>query len=202
MLKERLCSTQKRQATRVVILNFLDCGREASKDGEQRRCCGVWSLHKEEFPPLLSEGLHLMELEQLKEMCVAKFPLSRTREPIMIGLQRLVAELEGRGVETAVWVDGSFVTEKINPEDADVVLCTDGSVFDEGTDEQRAILHTVNANLKDALNRDSYLSLEYPQGHPLHEEGQRLRRYWLRQFGTSRSDQPKGIAVVRVARDD
>ncbi len=77
--------------------------------------------------------------------------------------------------------------------------CTDSRVYDEGTDQQRSILHTVNANLKKILGCDSYLFLEYPQGHPLYEEGQRLREYWLRQFGISRSDEPKGIAVVEVA---
>lgn len=119
-------------------------------------------MHKEEFPPLLAEGLHPMPLEQVRDLCVAKFPLSKSREPIMIGLERLVGELEGRSVQTDVWVDGSFVTEKIDPEDVDLVLCTDGRVYDEGTEEQRAMLHTVNANLKNTLGCDSYLFLEYP----------------------------------------
>lgn len=172
---------------------------EACQRGARLRWCGVRRLHKQEFPPLLPEGLHTMPLEQVRELCVTKIPLSTTREPIMIGLERLIRELESRGVNTSVWINGSFVTKKINPEDVDVVLCTDGRVFDEGTDEQRAILHTVNANLKEALRCDSYLFLEYPQGHPLYEEGQRLKEYWRRQFGTSRSGEPKGIAVVEVA---
>lgn len=156
-------------------------------------------MHKEEFPPLLAEGLHSMLPEQMRQLCVTKFPLSTAREPIMIGLERLIGELASRSVSTDVWVDGSFVTEKINPADVDVVLCTDGRVYDEGTDQQRALLHTVNANLKEDLGCDSYLFLEYPQGHPLYEEGRRLREYWLRQFGVSRSGEPKGIAVIEVA---
>ncbi len=148
---------------------------------------------------MLPEGLHPISLGQVRTMCVTNFPLSTTREPIMIGLERLIGELEGRSVSTEVWIDGSFVTEKINPKDVDVVLCTDSRVYDEGTDQQRSILHTVNANLKKVLGCDSYLFLEYPQGHPLYEEGQRLREYWLWQFGISRSDEPKGIAVVEVA---
>lgn len=143
-----------------------------------------------------------MPLDQVRELCVANFPLSTSRDRIMMGLERLIGELGSRGVNTDVWIDGSFVTEKINPEDVDLVLCTDGRVYDEGTDEQRTILHTVNANLKGALGCDSYLFLEYPQGHPLYEEGQRLREYWLRQFGRSRGGEPKGIAVVEVARDE
>ena len=139
-----------------------------------------------------------MPLGKVRELCVTKFPLSDTREPIMIGLERLIGELENRAVSTEAWIDGSFLTEKINPEDADLVLCTNSQVYDEGTEEQRALLHTVNANLRGNLGCDSYLFLEYPQGHPLYEEGQRLREYWLQQFGMSGSGEPKGIAAVEV----
>ena len=156
-------------------------------------------MDKQEFPPLLPEGLHPVSLEQLKEMCVTNFPLSSTRERIMIGLERLISELKTRNVCTEVWVDGSFLTEKTNPEDVDLVLCADGQVYDEGTEEQRALLSSVGENLKAELNCDSYIFLEYPQGHPLYEMGLEMREYWLRQFGTSRRDEPKGIALLEVA---
>lgn len=140
-----------------------------------------------------------MSLEQIKETCVTNFPLSSTRERIMISLESLVTELETHNVRTEVWIDGSFLTEKTNPEDVDLVLCTDGQVYDQGTQEQRTLLESINGNLKATLNCDSYIFLEYPKEHHLYEIGAEMREYWLRQFGTSRRDEPKGIALLEVA---
>lgn len=116
----------------------------------------------------------------------------------MIGLEKLVEELQNRGVKVEIWIDGSFATEKVDPEDMDIVLPVYHETYDSGTKPQQEILETVSRNLKAKLKCDSYVFFEYPEGHSLHERGKRSREYWLRQFGTSRTGVPKGMAVVEV----
>lgn len=116
----------------------------------------------------------------------------------MIGLEKLVSALQSHSISAEVWVDGSFLTKKIDPEDVDVVLCASHEVFTQGTEDQKQLLDKVSRNLKAAFHCDSYIFFEFPEGHPLHERGRKSRSYWLKQFGTSRSGEPKGMAVVKV----
>lgn len=157
------------------------------------------SSSKPEFPPLLSVGLHTMSVSDVRDMCVGAFPLSSTRDEIMGGLETLIGELDGVGVPTEVWIDGSFVTQKVDLEDVDVVLCMQGEAYNNGTQEQRDTVDVVaNVNLKPPLHCDSYVFFEYPESHPLYWQGQWERAYWIKQFGFSRGEEYKGIARVGV----
>lgn len=134
----------------------------------------------------------------VEQVCVDMFPLSSVRATIFNGLVTLVQTLETAGVPGHLWIDGSFLTEKIDPKDVDVILKVDGSVYNSGTPEQRAAIDWVNANQKLTLKCDSYALFEYPPGDPLHDEGRWWYSWWHRQWGFSREDDPKGIVVVSL----
>ncbi len=151
-----------------------------------------------EFAPLLAPGLHPMTLLQVKAMCVDAFPQSKTRKDIWNGLQFVLGRPNERGVEAEVWVDGSFLTEKPNPEDVDFVLCVRASVYDEGTEAVREALEWIKDDLKSLHKCDSHLFFVYERDDSVYEVGEKSRRYWLKQFGESRKDEPKGIAVVTL----
>jgi hypothetical protein len=136
---------------------------------------------KPEFPPLLAEGLHAMSLADLKRLCVTEFPLSKRREPIMRSLESLLAALTGAAIKGQVWIDGSFLTGKIDPEDVDLVVVLQ---------EQDFRLAWATLTGKDVLERiakrqftnpvkcDSYVNLEYANGSPKYALGQKQRDYW------------------------
>lgn len=154
---------------------------------------------KPEFPPLLPLGLHSMTLADVRNMCVSAFSPSTTREEIMDGLETLVTALANVRVPAEVWIDGSFLTQKTNPEDVDLALCMRGEAYDYCTDEQRNTVDVVSqVDLKPPLHCDSYVFFEYPESHPLYWDGQWNRAYWIKQFGFSRGEERKGIAMVDI----
>ena len=71
-------------------------------------------------------------MENVEQVCVDPFSLSSTRPIICKGLDVLVTVLELCDVVGELWVDGSFLTEKINPKDVDVVLRVDGALYNSG----------------------------------------------------------------------
>lgn len=77
---------------------------------------------KEEFPPLLEPGFHVTTLADLRSGCVTAFPLSKSRAQIMDGLEKFVDMLRSEGIVGDLWIDGSFMTQKLDPEDVDIVL--------------------------------------------------------------------------------
>lgn len=83
---------------------------------------GGASMTKDEFPPLLGEGLHPMSIRDLKTLVVDGFPQSQRRAPLWSNLVALIDKLTLRGIECDLWVDGSYLTKKLEPDDVDFVL--------------------------------------------------------------------------------
>lgn len=160
------------------------------------------SSAKLEFPPLLPAGLHPKSLAEVRGLCVNAFPLSTTRAAIMADLEKAVQRLVAVRIRADVWVDGSFLTEKINADDVDIVVCAQGAVYDGGSAEQREALDWVKSNLKysQGMLCDSYVFYTYPESDSLYWVGEMMRAYWMKQYGFNRTeDYFKGIAVVVLA---
>lgn len=129
-------------------------------------------------------------------MCVNPFPLSNTRQGLMKNLEEVIQTLRDARVVGEIWVDGSFMTQKVDPEDIDILLRIDADTYDNGTPRQQTQIDKVAGGLRDSHNCDSYVHLEWPPGDPQHAGGQRRRKEWMKQFGTGHTDQPKGMAEI------
>lgn len=150
---------------------------------------------KEEFPPLLPVGFHEFDIAGLRRMCVERFPQSITRPAIMRGLEELLELLNKNGMRGEVWVNGSFTTEKLNPDDCDLIFMTSMDVVRAFTPAQRNFYEWFNrVKLKSSHRCDNY-ALAQDENHPASEW---FVAYWLRQFGFSRTDEMKGLAVVKI----
>jgi hypothetical protein len=79
---------------------------------------------KPEFPPLLAPGRHAMARDELRVLCVTNplFSISKRRPDVMASLENLLNALSTESIRSEVWVDGSFLTQKIEPEDVDLVI--------------------------------------------------------------------------------
>lgn len=153
-----------------------------------------------DYPPLLEAGFHPMTLADVRELCVVPFTNSANRRKIMEGLERIISEMQRVGIEAQVWVDGSFLTKKDEPNDADIVLCVDFAFAESCTSEQNAVLNWIVGNLKSSHLCDSYVFVRFPNGHPLFWVGEWTHAYWVRQFGFSRQNGFKGLALINVSK--
>ena len=119
----------------------------------------------------------------------------------MRGLEEVVERLVRTGVKGELWIDGSFLTEKIHPEDVDLLLRPGQDFLVTATDEQKAVVKWFNSNLKASHHCDSYVFYEYPPSDPLFNENEWMHAYWVKQYGWSRGLDMKGIALVAVPDD-
>jgi hypothetical protein len=113
----------------------------------------------------------------------------------MSNLETKIDEINRQGIPGQIWIDGSFLTEKLNPDDADIALFVSNSNFHALSPSQRRFFDDFRgASLYDQFKIDNYgiiLDPSAPNSHWWHA-------YWLRQFGFSRSDELKGILLVSV----
>lgn len=140
---------------------------------------------KEDFPPLLPGGLYARTLADIQEQCVDAFVESRSRPQLFAGLRNLIQELsDADGLQGDLWIDGSFVTQKLNPGDVDVVLYA----ADLTTDAQAHLVELLGRIGKRDYGCDFYFAQELDV----------LESYWRGQYGTDRSGNSKGIMVVSI----
>ena len=97
----------------------------------------------------MQPGWHEMTIADLRKLCVDSFPSSTTRVYIVTGLEFVVGKLISSKLSVDIWVNGSFLTSKINPEDSDIVLRIQVDVYNGWTEEQRSVIDWMaNDDLK------------------------------------------------------
>lgn len=147
----------------------------------------------------LDPGFHRMSIEEFEAAFVTPFPHSVTRESILVGyishhneLVRLLASFEQ-------FVDGSFTTNKNDPNDVDLVVLADGDLVDALTpDQKRALEALVSGKVTQGRYLcDAYFCPIYPENHPLFAQSRPQRKYWMGEFGYDRCDVPKGIVHMQ-----
>lgn len=162
------------------------------------------SPHKPELPPLLSPGLHRMTMDELWRLCVGRFPNSSTRERLFEGFCNLKSVLVRAAISAEIWIDGSFLTEKIDADDVDFVMKLDGDIFCSWSSAQQELIFQITAKqnrdwIKQQFCCHCFAFAVFPPGHPDFYAGQYWDAQWRKDFGYAlRSRQPKGIAVIEL----
>ncbi len=136
-----------------------------------------------------------MDLAALERLCVSRFPDSITRTRLMTNLVAVIDLLQRERMRGDIWIDGSFITEKLNPDDVDLLLRVNVSEYRTMDAAQLNFLSWLSNNSLSGTHKcDSYVML-VDDAHP---QGEYMQAYWLHQFGFSRAGQMKGLAVVRL----
>jgi hypothetical protein len=152
-------------------------------------------------PPLLQPGEHQMTIEDLREMCVAKFQLSTTRRWIFDGFLKIVEMLRAQQIPCELVVDGSYLTEEINPDDIDFAVVVSPEVYEGSTGEARKLLDWIgdDKTIQSTHQCDPYLCVEYKQGHRIWFEGIYDRAWWVEFYSKSKFyKRERGVAIVSL----
>lgn len=151
----------------------------------------------------LEPGLHRMTIEQFENAFVIPFPHSTTRSNILVGYIRHHAELTEILDAFEQLVDGSFTTNKNDPNDVDLLVLADGDVIDALPDEQKARLDQLVSGkaTQEKYLCDAYFCPTYPDTHPLFTHSRPQRKYWMGEFGFDRCDVAKGVVHMQHQRE-
>jgi hypothetical protein len=151
--------------------------------------------------PLLPPGIHTVTMADLRSIGVDRFPLSTVRGEIFAGFRRIVCDLITAKVICDLVVDGSFLTEEIEPGDIDFAVCVSSEFYDSCSPEQLQLLHWIrdDFSIQETHLCDCYLCVEWPPGHPEYFEGLQNRRFWVNLFAKSVVyKRDRGVAAVRL----
>lgn len=152
---------------------------------------------KPEYPAVFAPGNCRTGLEVIRRACVDNFPESVRRPSIYSALCMLHQTISTNGLVCRIHINGSFTTQKPEPDDVDVVCEFAFEDIKMVTDSQKHILDWVCEGQK-VLNDLCHLFgfVTYPQDHIFHAHGDHLKNYWLNWFSHSRSGERKGLPFV------
>lgn len=147
---------------------------------------------KPELPTLLPPGFHQFSLNELHETFVAPFSGSVRRPMLVAGLMKFIEEVKSLAIAGELWFDGSFVTEKVDPDDIDFVVIFDPASISRLTSEQQQKMEYLfhQPSSKARYNCDVYCALSSDVG---------TVSYWRGWFGFKRDGRtPKGIGLITL----
>ncbi|WP_088005636.1 DUF6932 family protein [Indiicoccus explosivorum] len=146
-----------------------------------------------------------ISLQNFKIFFVEAFPDSETRERNYEGFSRFIAEIKRVNIFEAVtkfWIDGSFVTNKEDPKDVDLVFYLDAT-----HPATRAVLQNkrIFREFGIPLHCDPYFTVDPKtipfEGNDVEEDRAHFdlyEKYWRGQFCFDRNEDPKGIIEMTI----
>ncbi|MGK5512072.1 DUF6932 family protein [Brevibacillus formosus] len=138
----------------------------------------------------LKPGIHPYTSDDFVLQFVEGFPNSNNRPNIYAGLVNFLSALKEVLAPHCVWLDGSYLTKKPEPNDIDLVVFYE--LHDINDDEQRArVILDIIQNQSENFLCDAYFCFA-----PDPSVDPNTRNYWRGQFGFDRDDQPKGIVLL------
>lgn len=173
---------------------------------------------------LLPPGCHEITLPEIKSIFVDGFPDSRTRQSRFECFMEFYKDLLDNVKSCiCILIDGSFVENKINPCDVDLVIVVD---YEQSNEYERNYLNIeFDYNelikkdyliLKDKVDKgeegvsnllkldfynygcDIHFFFKYPINHPLYNHNAERLDYWRDIFGKNREEMPKGFLNLTV----
>lgn len=141
-----------------------------------------------------------MTIPDLYQHTVASFPRrQKVREHCFQGLVALLLVLHHYRIEGELWVDGSFVTEKPEPGEIDLLLRIRAHELNDSLNKSRLLRWLISNDAKEKLKCHVFLIPEYPAEHNQFSSSQARRDRWRHFFGTYRDNHtPKGMPVIRL----
>ncbi len=146
----------------------------------------------------LPPGQHDATVDDVRAALVDPFVESHSRRAIFDWWTHLRDGLRELGGFDANWLAGSFVSDKSQPNDLDLITVLDGPTFDEMPPHRRQMVRAMVAgHVTEELWRcDNYPLLRYPDGDSGQVPSRAVARMWTQHFGTDRDGNDRGFVVV------
>ncbi|MFJ2329549.1 DUF6932 family protein [Pseudomonas sp. NPDC087690] len=132
-------------------------------------------MQKTDFPALLAPGMHPLTLESLHELAVAPFPNDSRRAELYDKLRLWTNALHVSGVRGTLWLDGSFLTEKVGPSDIDCILWNPSWVDEAGATDQ---VKSEVLKLLDRATAEAIFNLDFFMETPAADRVFHREAYW------------------------
>lgn len=147
---------------------------------------------------LIPHDIIEIELPTLKTYFVDAFPNLTTRKRLFENYLHYIYRFQDEVFPFfEQWINGSFVTQKENPKDIDLVTFLDYQVYEKRGDNVLDKFWTFSL---EEQGIDSYIVKEFPKTHLFHKEYQSFQKIWNERYKMGRHDIPKGFLKIKFEK--
>ena len=152
-------------------------------------------LNFDEFGNLTPYQAIEVDVDTLEAYFVTAFPKSKTRKRLFENYLRYIYRFQDEVFPFfEQYVNGSFVTQKENPKDIDIVTFLDYEVYQKRGDQVLDKFWTFS--LEDE-GIDAYLVEDYPKNHSLFPKTNAFRKEWIKRYSNNFPfDRNKGFLKI------
>ncbi|AQG81837.1 DUF6932 family protein [Spirosoma montaniterrae] len=147
---------------------------------------------KQIYPPLLAAGFQEIGPWQLDQQFLEPFGENERRLHLINRLRVYLNDLINLGIPLEIWLDGSFVTRKPEPDDVDMVVWVQASDID-----QLPAAHKLKFRLL-LMDRDRVRSLYDVDVYWAIPTSDHEREKWQCMFGFDQSPVPKPKGIFKL----
>lgn len=140
----------------------------------------------------LPEGVYKPTLNEFERRFVFNGQNSTTRKRIYGGFINFERSLIEKGFFNIQWIDGSYVTSKIDPNDIDMVTFYDGLKFGELVGSGAFYQQLMMEVIRDSFSCHSFVVAVYPEGDRRRGFTEKQIAYWKNKWGHNYDGQVKG----------
>jgi hypothetical protein len=146
-----------------------------------------FTMDGDEFDPILPAGIHCMTLEEFRFKFVDQFSYSTRRRLIFDKFSQFLDKVLSVKFVTELWLNGSFITEKPEPGDIDVV-----AFYDESKSNR------LDDSFRDFLRDIEFIQLNFLTDIRFSSNNENWKSYWRGWYGFSRDQKPKGFVRLKL----
>jgi hypothetical protein len=128
-----------------------------------------------------------MEWDNFVQHFVVEKPNSATRQQLLSNFVAFIEQLQGTiSPNFKIWIDGSFISTKINPRDIDAVFLLPYDIVER---KKSVLEHQVFIKeFKFSKGLDLYYFADYPENHKRNFLSHHFKIYWKDVYGHTRPD--------------
>lgn len=146
---------------------------------------------KTEYPPLYPAGFKDIDISDFEKVFIEPFDEKDRREYLTERFHCLIEKFKEIGLSAELWIDGSFSTEKPEPDDIDMIFFIDNNDLKTLPLDKQGLLMEISSR---GVSRTRYNCDVFILPVPNHE----MRSYWRGWFGFTREEEPKGIIRLYI----
>lgn len=147
-----------------------------------------------------------LSLKEFEGFFIQPFPENSSRHVIFENYLRFIADFKQEVTNNfSQWINGSFVTNKLNPNDIDFVSIIDADIFAEKEELIESKFRLKSA--KTEYQVDAYTVKKYPINHKKRLISQHELVYWNNWFSETKKNRmkkkfPKGFIEINFSEND
>ncbi len=153
---------------------------------------------------VLPEGVHPCEDAEFLAVFVTAFSKSRTRLRIWNGFFRMRSRFRALGIHALHWIDGSYVTSKVNPNDIDAVGFVSAQKLNLLSPAGKEFLEELGDSMrsKRAYQTHHFIVPVYEKEDARYGTYEMMRAYWRKWWGQTRRGGRKGFVSMVIGSQD